>query len=763
MKNKRILSLICSILFVATIFTGCNKGNSGEVVDVTTLKQKYSDTQKVEYQSPMYNLKRDYVFEIPVAKEIAEQYKKDMDKMINVYLDAELNKPVRAKLDYDESKGVVRVEPPYTAVYNTDDDKSSYTSTINDGFNVETKRENMDWGNANNYYLGQLIDYKTGEKLEKPKVTVFTIKPELDTPTVKCEINNNGLINLRWNKIEGAGRYKVFKLYQDGDYFSLTEVGETKDCTFNDLGTINEYEDMVISTNDGFDIRECELDENKALKTNKYCVMAINDTNKSLMSNVIDPIEYASNVPIEFDSDKNSEVLSKIDALSAFPTHLYVLMGDGTSISVPVDFDLNYVNFTESERNGKIVQVRYKARGTSLIKKYSIKIDDSNIKEIEEEAKSVLKELQDRQDKITTNALRQDVEVDVPTTPPSDLENNTETEDTESIKLEKPEEEIYASSALSEYIGLNLLNGVENISLKDFPEASNKDVLTDSLFEAIYQNPLVMSVDEIGYDYVKNELIIKYGQTRKEQEKQQKEVREAVDKAVEEIIKEDMTALEKEFAINKFLCDTAEYDDAALESALANDMIPDAKFNPSFTPYGVLVNKVGVCASYAGAFKLLADKAGLDCIVITGNLNGDLPHAWNRVKIEEEWMSVDSTNNDNDMLQNPLLNIPDSVAKEVLVEDKDYILDNKIGTFTGVKEDIEYYRYSKQYFDKEAVVKELVRQLKEDGSAMARTDYNLNDNELTRILVDVCKEMGINPDDIKDGYTWLGVISIVTK
>ena len=101
-------------------------------------------------------------------------------------------------------------------------------------------------------------------------------------------------------------------------------------------------------------------------------------------------------------------------------------------------------------------------------------------------------------------------------------------------------------------------------------------------------------------------------------------------------------------------------------------------FNDSFTPYGVLLNKTGVCSSYAGAFKLLAQQAGLECIVVTGNLDGELPHAWNKIKIDGEWRIVDSTNNDNELILNALLNLPDYAADKVLVEDERFVLDDKV-------------------------------------------------------------------------------------
>ena len=37
-----------------------------------------------------------------------------------------------------------------------------------------------------------------------------------------------------------------------------------------------------------------------------------------------------------------------------------------------------------------------------------------------------------------------------------------------------------------------------------------------------------------------------------------------------------------------------------------------------------------------GDFKLLAEEAGLEAIVVTGYLDGNLSHAWNKVKIDDE-------------------------------------------------------------------------------------------------------------------------------
>ena len=50
-------------------------------------------------------------------------------------------------------------------------------------------------------------------------------------------------------------------------------------------------------------------------------------------------------------------------------------------------------------------------------------------------------------------------------------------------------------------------------------------------------------------------------------------------------------------------------------------------------------NKI-VCGGYAGIFKLVCEKFGLESEVITGMGNGEL-HAWNKVKANGEWKYVD--------------------------------------------------------------------------------------------------------------------------
>jgi len=59
------------------------------------------------------------------------------------------------------------------------------------------------------------------------------------------------------------------------------------------------------------------------------------------------------------------------------------------------------------------------------------------------------------------------------------------------------------------------------------------------------------------------------------------------------------------------------------------------------SPVGVLVYGVGVCESYAGAYQLLMDRAGVTCISVVGTAGE--PHGWNMVRIDGVWYQVDCT------------------------------------------------------------------------------------------------------------------------
>lgn len=309
---------------------------------------------------------------------------------------------------------------------------------------------------------------------------------------------------------------------------------------------------------------------------------------------------------------------------------------------------------------------------------------------------------------------------------------------------------------------MNMLAGVSAIDISDFPEAKDTSLVEDALMEAYYQNPLILGIQAYQIDRREMILYIAYDDEAAVQAKKQQEIQDELEEVITRITTSDMTDEEVEFAINQYLYDTIVYDEEALVNAEEHDfMYVDEAYNDSFTAYGALINGKCVCSGYAAAFKLLCDTAGLESIVVTGILEGGLSHAWNKIKVEDEWQIVDVTNNDTDYIANALLNLPSFAGERVLVEDKDYMTDKLIKQYQGQSEENEYYHIMDQYYPVEEMAEQLAADLQETGEVTLRTDYDLDDDRFYEITDAVYEIMG---DDVDlYGFYWLGVIYLNTS
>lgn len=110
-----------------------------------------------------------------------------------------------------------------------------------------------------------------------------------------------------------------------------------------------------------------------------------------------------------------------------------------------------------------------------------------------------------------------------------------------------------------------------------------------------------------------------------------------VDNILSQIITPEMDTYNKVKYIHDYIVSTTEYDHINLE----NNTIPDI----DYTAKGVLENHIGVCRGYAEAFKLLMDNLNIECEIETGYADG-ISHAWNVVKIDNEWYQIDCTYDD---------------------------------------------------------------------------------------------------------------------
>lgn len=110
-----------------------------------------------------------------------------------------------------------------------------------------------------------------------------------------------------------------------------------------------------------------------------------------------------------------------------------------------------------------------------------------------------------------------------------------------------------------------------------------------------------------------------------------------VNSIINQYITADMSDYEKVKTIHNYITSTTIYDSKNLE----NNSIPDI----DYTAKGVLEYHTAVCRGYAEAFKLLMNRLNIECEIITGYSN-NISHAWNIVKIDEEWYEIDCTYDD---------------------------------------------------------------------------------------------------------------------
>ncbi len=112
-----------------------------------------------------------------------------------------------------------------------------------------------------------------------------------------------------------------------------------------------------------------------------------------------------------------------------------------------------------------------------------------------------------------------------------------------------------------------------------------------------------------------------------------------VDEIIKTIIKPDMSEYEKVLAVHDYIIKNSRYDRLNADSGT----VPAEEHEA----YGVLVKGIGVCDSYAKAFKLLLEKAGVQCILVegtkAGQSGGSIDHAWNIISIEGEYYHADAT------------------------------------------------------------------------------------------------------------------------
>lgn len=810
LKNKgfAVLLLIITIVFAVSWFcsyTLSSKDKSygeieGEYVAVTYLaaglQDKYADKSiyPYTYGEPIEDLGRNEAITFELGYDIADLGISKWTEVFALYQDAELTKEIGATYSFDEESGIITLAPSQNSTLYKIQLDGLYVKTIekypHSNSSLFDKGAGNDWGNLGTMYLASYRDKETGGLLEEPEVSIVTVKGEIpESPRLTYSITEDGRPVFYWNEIEEAEEYLICQTVKgknDGSPAYVRVLDITQETSW--MPEDAKYE-LYMTANDDFRTykvseddwkNESQYDEyleqygepgipkydnSKIAKEEGICIIAVNGEGTSMISNEFSNEELAAYLP--YQAARNAEKENGFEAFAMtygsvekLPSYDYITMCDGYTSMKLIDYqtekaylqDVRFVildpdtaEVTGAETFSCLI-VPYKVDGTPFINQFTVSCEEGDYPASDMEKDLAF--LDEREDRLRKKSGM--------ITPEYSLYPAAH-EDLKPRKIRRVDTEVFANSALSEYLAINMLGGVEVIDLSEFPEAKDKNLLNDAFMEAYHQNPLILGIKGYRIGSKGETVRVSYRESLESQAKKQKEIKAKVSEIIEEIVTEGMTDQEKELAINQYLCSTIIYDEEALLNAQKYGyMRADKEFNDSFSAYGALIKGKCVCMGYAAAFKLLSEEAGLETIIVTGFLDGNISHAWNKVKIDNEWQIVDVTNNDNKYFVNALLNLPSSAGERVLIEDKAYMMDKMISDYVGESDSNEYYHLTDNYFPIQKAAEKLSGELAKKGSVTLRTAYDLNDEKFYEITDAVYEIMG-NDIDLS-GYYWLGVI-----
>lgn len=739
----------------ATAETKNNSGNPPPEASQTVydLKQKY-DSDEADHNPgimPMYNVEQDMEFIFRFNTDLGSEA---IGKTLSVHTDIKALPESKVGTLEDSQlvggKSVYSIKPLGFGVLPSDSLREAGGSS---------------WGNAPVYYirLNYDLDAKSPTPLKQPIIIPFTVKSDLPTPTLDADISPDGRLTLVWNEVPGAESYNIYSashitMENTNEPLSGAEQGyadqrplliaTVKGTSYNDFmkdgrGALGVVDEMITSV------------QNNNVQ-GEYYVTAVQGDKESRFSRSVDTVALSKRLPRTVASEDTINLKSFKNA-KELPKTIPVQFIDGSKASVTVMYDTAAISLKSSGPT----DVPYKIQGTALKGYVQVsQLTEADLKSLaaaqSNKANPGYVEPQNDTDYVPAP--------DVPTiidnndtgnaSEPGDNVIDQQKENTKS-KVEEGNKQavpgttiradlIHADSALEEYLALTLMNGDTEISLQAFPEAQNARTLVDVIEKVVYQNPLILGFRGYGYDYEKLTLNVKYDDSAETIRSKQKEILTEADKVIAAVIKEGMSADEKQMAIYDYLNDNTAYDDAALENAKEQEFkTVDAKYNDSFNTYGILVKKVGVCMSYAHTFQLLSDLVQIPSMVVTGTMSG-VNHAWNKVKIGDEWVNVDPTNNaTNTGLPYLLYNSNDTTASDVeYVMDKAYWLDHELPLFKATSNANDYYVTQGLEVDSlEAYKTKLAEQLKKGETLVVlRVLGSTDSSELMQKTAEVIKQ-----------------------
>ena len=189
----------------------------------------------------------------------------------------------------------------------------------------------------------------------------------------------------------------------------------------------------------------------------------------------------------------------------------------------------------------------------------------------------------------------------------------------------------YVEGSDIQEVTVNTKVALENKNFLIFQRNERIDV--EHIVDCVYDDPELFWIAPKYHRLTMGDYEFLVFETKYNKEDVGKQIEEAGNAIIAEVIKEDMTEYDKILAIHDWMCTNITY--KAAEDSSDQDI------------YGALVNKQALCAGYAEGFKYLLEKVGINSKVISGEaIDKDgkrISHAWNIVYVDGRAFYFDVT------------------------------------------------------------------------------------------------------------------------
>ncbi|MBM7516150.1 transglutaminase domain-containing protein [Nocardioides nitrophenolicus] len=544
---------------------------------------------------------------------------------IEVYADAALTKPVPITILPDLTSSD---DDPHLAITPLRVQRTHITRR--DGEAKGTLADLGTFWNLNPHVY--VVQYLTpdGTKRPRPLVRQVDFVAETTAPAqVTSTVTPDGDALLQWTRVEGASEYLVVLEQRRADLDDTVQVlGRTTEATWSSAATkkclhsCTQNEVLKLTTVDGS--TQASLPQLVPERVDaRLGVVAVVDRTPSVMA----PIDFngLETLPVRSDRtwDQGADIVNR--GLAALPSRFLFVSIDGSTRATGASVDR-----AEVTRDGTDWVVPLRGRGTRLVD--PVRIPVAAVDDIDAAVATFNERARRDYPLAGLDEAGIVIRADLPKKP--------------APELPPPDYPVFGSNELTTFIAEQLIAGATAIDLSAFADQPGLPDVQDALSEAVYQNPYALAYfDTFSFDGTVIQVEAAYSVT--ELQSRQKRIADRAAEVVKSQISSGMSVSDKVAAINRYLVDNADYDHAAIDASPGKYRSDTpASFRYAWETDGILVSGTGVCMSYAYAFQALAEEAGIESVVVSGELADGGGHAWNKVKVGDSWRAVDVTWND---------------------------------------------------------------------------------------------------------------------